>query len=527
MTLSDPALAPCAPELSEQPSSVQLRFDDRHWRVRGLEQQLSGQRLRVNLLVRRRELSHLDTLDLYVARQRQTFLRQAAAELYVDQAVLKGDLGRLLRDLEERQERLLRRTFAPPQPVVPELSPAERAAALQWLQDPQLIPRILADYQACGLVGEETNKLVCYLACTSRLLPQPLSVLVQSSSAAGKTSLLEATLALMPPESQLRVSSLTGQALYYMGTHELQHKILSVAEEAGVAEAAYALKLLQSDGRLRIATVGKDSGSGRPQTQHYEVQGPVAMLLTTTAEHPDEELANRCLVLAANEQAQQTAAIHQRQRSTFQQAREPATEQPLVARHQHAQRLLQPLWVIMPWADRLTFRTDQVRYRRDHAKYLSLIASVALLHQYQRQRLVRNGQPCVVATLDDLEWANQLATAVLSEPTDCLLPATRQLWIELTQWVTEQARQQGREVGQVRFFQHQLRAALRRSDRALRRHLARLVELEYVTVQRSGRGNLRAYQLICWGAPAMSARSSLGLVDVEQLRTESTSPSRR
>ena len=40
------------------------------------------------------------------------------------------------------------------------------------------------------------------------------------------------------------MSSLTGQALYYMGTNELKHKILSVAEEAGVAEAAYALKLL-------------------------------------------------------------------------------------------------------------------------------------------------------------------------------------------------------------------------------------------------------------------------------------------
>jgi hypothetical protein len=45
-----------------------------------------------------------------------------------------------------------------------------------------------------------------------------------------KSSLVEATLALMPPECQLRVSSLTGQALYYMGVGELKHKALSVAE---------------------------------------------------------------------------------------------------------------------------------------------------------------------------------------------------------------------------------------------------------------------------------------------------------
>ena len=90
-----------------------------------------------------------------------------------------------------------------------------------------------------------------------------------------------------------------------------------MAEEEGVAEATYALKLLQSEGRLRIATVGKDSGTGRQQTQHYEVEGPVAMLLTTTAEQPDAELANRCLTLSVNEQPQQTAAIHDRQRARY------------------------------------------------------------------------------------------------------------------------------------------------------------------------------------------------------------------
>ena len=37
------------------------------------------------------------------------------------------------------------------------------------------------------MVGEETNKLVGYLAVTSRQLEAPLAVMVQSSSAAGKT----------------------------------------------------------------------------------------------------------------------------------------------------------------------------------------------------------------------------------------------------------------------------------------------------------------------------------------------------
>ena len=68
---------------------------------------------------------------------------------------------------------------------------------------------------------------------------------------------------------------------------------------------------------------------------------------------------------------------------------------------------------MIPFAEQLTFRTDQVRYRRDHAKYLSLIATIALLHQYQRQRITRRGEACVVATLDDARLANQLAAATL------------------------------------------------------------------------------------------------------------------
>ena len=72
--------------------------------MRGLDKQLSCERLRVNLLVARRELVHVDTLDLYAARMRRMFLKEAAAELYVEEAALKQDLGRVLLELELRQD---------------------------------------------------------------------------------------------------------------------------------------------------------------------------------------------------------------------------------------------------------------------------------------------------------------------------------------------------------------------------------------------------------------------------------------
>ena len=154
-----------------------------------------------------------------------------------------------------------------------EISEEERSAALELLRDPHLLERIVADFERCGVVGEETNKLVGYVAAVSRHLEAPLAVIVQSSSAAGKSSLMEAVLAFLPEEQRVQYSAMTGQSLFYMGETDLKNKVLAIVEEEGAQRAAYALKLLQSkacspsprpaktpprDGWSRISTASKD-----------------------------------------------------------------------------------------------------------------------------------------------------------------------------------------------------------------------------------------------------------------------------
>ncbi len=289
----------------------------------------------------------------------------------------------MLLQLEQLQHERIDAATQSVKPV--ELTASEKRAAMKLLKDPQLIDRILADFDQCGLAGEETNKLVCYLACVSRRLDNPLALLIQSVSAAGKTTLMDAALSFMPDEEQIRYSAMTGQSLYYMGQQNMKHKILAISEEEGVAQASYALKLLQSDGQLTIAAVGKNSGNGRQSTDTYTVEGPVMMFLTTTSEHPDPELQNRCITLRVNESSDQTAEIHHRQRISYLRSKSKRSPDAIRDLHQNAQRLLAPLPVIMPWAQQLTFRHDQTRMRRDNAKYLSLIASITLLHQHQRK----------------------------------------------------------------------------------------------------------------------------------------------
>ncbi len=287
----------------------------RRYRIRGLEHNHSSQQLKVNVLAARDDLVHLDTLDLYKARSRTSFIKATATELFTDNEIIKRDIGTMLLKLEQLQHQQIATATQSQQPVEP--SAHEKRAALKLLTDPQLIDRLLADFDACGLVGEETNKLVCYLACVSRRLDSPLALLIQSGSAAGKTTLMDTALSFVPEEEQIRYSAMTGQSLYYMGQQSLQHKILAISEEEGVSQASYALKLLQSDGRLTIAAVGKSNNGGRQATETYTVDGPVMMFLTTTSEHPDPELQNRCLTLRVNESSEQTAQIHDRQRAVY------------------------------------------------------------------------------------------------------------------------------------------------------------------------------------------------------------------
>ncbi|MEJ2592651.1 MAG: CHC2 zinc finger domain-containing protein, partial [Candidatus Thiodiazotropha sp.] len=450
-------------------NEITIRLGERRYRVRGLEKNLTYDALKVNLLVSRPafdvsgEAIHVDTFDLYQQRPRGVFIKQAAIELGLKESVIKSDLGKLLLKLEALQAQRLEAAQAPKEQTVT-LDDESTQAALKLLRSPDLLARIERDLTRCGVVGEATNKQVAYLAALSRKLDRPLAVTIQSTSAAGKSSLMDAVLALVPPEERIKYSAMTGQSLVYMGETDLQHKILAIAEEEGASNAAYALKLLQSEGELTIASTGKDPTTGELKTQAYQEKGPVMILLTTTAIDVDEELLNRCLVLTVDEGREQTQAIHaaQRDRRTLPGLLAQADKQAILNLHQNAQRLLEPLAVVNPYAQSLSFIDDRTRTRRDHEKYLTLIDSLALLHQHQRpiKTVIHQNEAIryVEANLEDIAQANQLAHEVLGRTLDELPPQTRKLLHLIVELVAEQCTRQAMERSDYRFSRREVRA---------------------------------------------------------------------
>ena len=365
---------------------IKFKCGDRLWRVRGLFKNLSFEILRVNVRISVDETFHIDTLDLYQSKPRSIFISTAATETGLKNEIIKKDLGKILLQLETLLESHIKQALKPKEPEVI-LTATEQQEAISYLGSKDLLSRVAGDFKTCGVAGESVNCKVGYLASISRKLEKPLAIIIQSSSSAGKSTLMESILSFVPEEDQIRFTAMTGQSLFYMGEKDLVHKILAISEEEGAERAQYAIKTLQSEQQLKIASTGKDPKTGKLEIQEYKVEGPTQLMLTTTNVEIDEELQNRCLILSVDESKQQTEAIHRRQREmkTLEGLIFTEKKKNLQHIHQNMQRMLKPLAVVNPYAKTLNFPSHLLRLRRDHAKYLCLIRCIALLHQHQRE----------------------------------------------------------------------------------------------------------------------------------------------
>jgi DNA primase len=512
-----------APRLIECGDFHTLDIEGRAYRLFGLVKNNGLESIKITLRLSIGERLHGDQLDLCKDLDRRRFIERAAEECGLTPEAVKRDLGRVLLACEQWQEQRLRSLAEPATAQAAELTPQQREAALGLLRAPDLLLQLDAALELCGLVGERSNGRAAYLAAVSRKLAKPLAVIVQSTSAAGKTTLMDAVLNFFPEEERIKYSAMTGQSLYYLGDSNLKHKILAIVEEEGAEKASYALKLLQSEGELTIASTGKDPNTGRMETQEYHVEGPVMIFLTTTTIDIDDELLNRCLVLSVDESTEQTARIHERQRKarTLEGLLERETRKDVLGLWRDAQRLIKPLGVVNPFAHALTFTSERTRTRRDHEKYLTLIDSIALLHQHQRTITTKavSGRSVeyIEVQVSDIETANALAPEILGRSLDELPPQTRRLLDSIRELVKAKMAEGKMGQGSALFSRRELCQRCGWTYAQVRTHLERLIEVELVATRAGRNGAAMLYELII-DATAPETVWQIGLIDVAKLK---------
>jgi DNA primase catalytic core len=495
----------------------------REYRVRGL-QPVGLDRLKVNLRLSVGGAFHLDTIDLYQARARSNFAQTAAKLCRVEESQIAADLLSLIESLE-RTRLEMKKTSAGDEAAP--MTAAEKDAALAFLQSPNLCQRIVEDFKRCGFEGERETVLTAYLAAVSRKLPEPLSALVIARSGAGKSALQDAVCGLVPPEDLVRVTRLTGQALFYKDPDSLKQKLLSIAEEEGAQAAVYSLRTLASDQHLAIAATRTDPNTGKLHTEHYEVHGPVSIIITTTSpEAFDEETRSRFVPLTLDESEAQTKAILERQRRRYSlEGTLERKEAEAVRRlHHNAQRLLRPMEVINPFFSELSYPTEKLIHRREQKKYLALQAAIALTYQYQREakRAVSEETGVefeyVEVMLDDIALANELTTAALSRALDELAPPVRGMYEEFRRLCEARAVELSCEADEVQLTRREIREATGWSDWQVRVYCQQLVELEYLSTASGANGKRFVYELAFYRPDGDGPPKLRGLVDVSELR---------
>jgi DNA primase len=472
----------------------------RRYSIHGLEK--GPRKLKATLRLDFAGHLHVDTLDLYVSRARQQFARDLSRVFELDPDIAESDINRLLTVCETADAGA---TDTSDEPTAPVMSDAERDDALQLARDPDLPNRILADFETCGLVGEETNKLLGYLVMTSRKMNDPLSLLILSSSGAGKTALQDATLAFCPPEDLVKLTSLSGKALFYKERHSLKHKVLALEEGAGAEDAAYAIRNLISSRALTTESAMRDPNSGRLTTMENTVEGPTAVFVTTTDPKVDAETRSRFLVTGIDESREQTRRILAFQRTRQGEAGLEANlaADALLRRHRNFQRLLRPLRVVNTRIDSLLYSDDRLQSRRVQPQYLGLLAAVAFLRQYQKEVKRRGDVEYIEVDDADIDLGNRLAAEILGRTLDELSIPARNLLSQLTAMLDarlantqDSDRRAPLRRGELTFTRREVRDYTGWGNTRLHVHLKELLELEYVVLD-SGRGtSLQHYRLL-------------------------------
>jgi hypothetical protein len=208
-----------------------------------------------------------------------------------------------------------------------------------------------------------------------------------------------------------------------------------------------------------------------------------------------------------DESREQTRAILAAQRAM--EARTEGERERILRIHQNAQRLLESVPVINPFAPKLAFPDDRLSARRDHRKYLGLIRAVAFLHQHQRTREAG----AVVVAAEDIAIANQLAFHALGASIDDLSPPSRRLLLEILAWV-------GQQGSDFRFSQRELRERVGWKKTQLTMHVRELVEAEYLLAHNVGGGRRARYSLDWDGTGQDGATFYRSLVDPKAIASD-------
>ena len=439
-------------------------------------------------------------LDLYNDNQLGKLVRVIAARLEVGMSVTEAILAELIEALEAWRLEEIKKQGPEKQEPKP-LTEAEREAAEQFLKAPALMERTSQALKESGLIGEEANALILYVAMTSRQCEDPLSVICLARSGTGKSYLMERVALCMPVDSRLENTQFTENSFYYFRREEIRGRIFLIEDLDGAQAVLYPIRELQTKQRISKTVTVKDR-SGAMRTVQLVVEGPVSVIGCSTQEAIYEDNANRSLLLHLDDSKEQDQRIMDYQRAARAGLIDKAKEQTVRKALQDVQRVLRPIKVVNPYAPLIALPQEVFKPRRTLGLLLGFVEAITFYHQLQREEKAdeSSGEIYIETTPVDIEAAFALLSDTLFRKSDELSGACRSFYDWLHGWA------KGKRV--KGFTGAEIRKDMRIHPRMLQRYMGELVTFGLVKITGGGK-NRNGYTYAITGEKADALRERI------------------
>jgi hypothetical protein len=243
---------------------------------------------------------------------------------------------------------------------------------------------------------------------------------------------------------------------------------------------------------LSTSTSGKDD-NGNIRSYIKVVRGPITSLACTTRGSIYEDNMSRCFIIAVDESKAQTqrVIVQQNQQAAGQTNREE--ENKIQKFIQTCVRLIKPLEVVNPYADKIELPKEAHKIRRLNDLFQRFVKQITLLHQYQRKK---DKEGKLITEITDIEQACEIMFEAIMLKVDELDGSLRHFYEQLKEYVKQQS--QGENPSGYSFSQREIRQALHVSKTQLHRYLRNLINLEYVSLSGGFANKGYQYKITYW-----------------------------
>jgi hypothetical protein len=319
-----------------------------------------------------------------------------------------------------------------------ELTNEEEKNAIQFLKNKNLLTELIKKLNTTGILGEDDNAIILFLALSSYKLNNPFSVICLAKSGIGKSYILQKLSECMPPYSYSFHTKISANALYYFDSHNIQNKALFIEDLEWTTQMLQPLSTLQTQGRLVNTRATKDK-DGMIHSTTFEVIANLCLLACAYSDKNFEEISLPFLCLNLNHSQTQDIAIMEYQKRC--KAGQIKAEEIKQAQHllKSVIATLKSINIINPFATLINLPEEIAYPRKSLLLLLNFIEVITYFFQYQREQITDKdtGEVFIKTHPEDIELAFKFLKNNLFRRADELTTTARGFYNWLQKYLTQ------------------------------------------------------------------------------------------